>query len=258
MGTRMTRTGRSARTVRTVLAALVLSAGTLATGPFGCQQYSTYPEIPTAEGISEDPNRPAAEAVMREAMRYIVTRYSPGMAHEGASRAEMGRVTADFPLIVNLPRGLRRSFYERIARDIGPQVEPLTEENVGAAAGATDLPIFHVGRVWLRFNTATVDIFRPTPELGLGPDGRPIYQMVTVRLEGGFKPWRVIHARAWEPGDNEPPAFNPIPAVENVEQFKMTRRAEAAAAPVEVVPGTGEAGGADPEAPDGAGGGGPG
>jgi hypothetical protein len=43
---------------------------------------------------------------------------------------------------------------------------------------------------------------------------------VTVRLQGGFEPWRAIHARAWEPGQDEAPAFYFVPDMERVEQFK--------------------------------------
>jgi hypothetical protein len=86
------------------------------------------------------------------------------------------------------------------------------------------LPVFHVTRVWMRGNQATIDVLRPMPELGNDPQGRTVYQPVTVRLEAGFQPWRVVHARIWNPGDEvEPPPYF-LPEVDRPDEFERTQR----------------------------------
>ncbi|CAG0962058.1 hypothetical protein PHYC_00779 [Phycisphaerales bacterium] len=182
----------------------------------GCQQYVSSPGVPTARGIPENPNKPAAVSCMVEAVRYVATRYPPGdFNYEARSAKEQGALEVPYAMVVNPPRGLRQSFYKRLVREIGPRCEPIAPAN---EAGPN--PVFHISRVWMRFDSATVDVLRPMPEVGPGADGKPVYQMVTVRLEGGVEPWRVIHARAWAPEGVEIPAGYPMPDVERVDQFR--------------------------------------
>jgi hypothetical protein len=196
----------------------------------GCQQYQTYPAVTTARGMAENPNNPNTERAMVAALQYVATRYPPGgQRFEAKTPDEAGRMTADFPFAINVPKGMRKSFYERIATKVGPEVKPLTEEVVAD----NTLPIYHVTRVWLRFRTGTIDVLRPMPEMGVGPDGTPVYQKVTVRLEGDFTPWRVIHARAWEPGADSSPELYFLPDKERVDQFELSTKPPA---PVEVKP----------------------
>lgn len=194
---------------------LILLCSSLALSPLACQQYVSSPGVPTARGIPENPNKPAAVSAIVEAVRYVATRYPPGgHDYDAPTMQEQAAVEAPYALIVNPPRGLRKGFYERIVKGIGPQAQPITVANE-----ISGLPTFHVTRVWMRFQTATVDVLRPMPELGQNADGTPIYQMVTVRLEGGLNPWRVVHARAWSPTNVEiPPAYY-LPDVERVDQF---------------------------------------
>jgi len=193
----------------------VAAMGAAVGGP-GCQQYVNAPAIPTSRGIPDNPNKPAAVECIRLAVQYVATRYPPGTV-EDSLVTEKGRVQmrAPYPLVVNAPRGMRKSFYTTIVKEVGAFAEPMTP-----AARESDLPTFHVASIIMRFNTAQVDVLRPMPELGPGTDGKPVYQTVTVRLEGGMEPWRVVHARAWAP-DNvviPPPYF--IPEIERVEQYK--------------------------------------
>src|SRR5262245_17921788 len=82
----------------------------------GCQQYTTYPAVPTQHGTSESPNNPATEAAMVAALQYVATRYPPGGPVYGAKTPEeAGRITADYAFAINVPKGMRKSFYERIA-----------------------------------------------------------------------------------------------------------------------------------------------
>ncbi len=194
--------------------------GVALAGIAGCQQYSTYPNIPTARGMSENPNNPAGADAMIQAVRYVATRYSPG-SPTGPLEDEKAASdpTVPFPMVVNLPRGMRRSFYERIAREIGPHCAPMTADADPA------LPVYHVTRVWLRFSSGEVDVLRPMPELGPDASGHPVYQAVTVRLEGGFEPWHVVHARAWPAGEAQVPVRYCIPDVERVDQYEVEKLA---------------------------------
>ena len=132
--------------------------------------------------------------------------------------AEAQSVQATYPRVLAGPRGFREVYFEDAARRIGPQVVPLTHESLESGQ-----PIFDVTRVWIRGDAATIDVLRPMPELGKSPDGKPIFQPVTVRLEGGFSPSRVVHARIWNPGDEVQPApFSP-PEVDRTDQFDFTR-----------------------------------
>lgn len=198
---------------RTVCAALIAAA---ALG--GCtHQYTNYPEIPSAKGLKQDPNSPASESAMVVALQFVANRYPPGTLRlDAKSSKEAGEMRTNTPMAVNLPRGQRKSYYERIARKVGPNVVPMTLET------DPSLPVYHVTRVWLRFSEGWVDVMRPMPELGPGPDGKPVYQTVTLKMQGGFGPWRVLHARAWQPGLDPVPEIYLVPDQERIDQYDVT------------------------------------
>lgn len=202
---------------RLALSLAALAAATL--GPVGCNsQYTNYPEVPTARGLSENPNSPGCESAMVAAVRYVATRYAPGrLPREAQTPDEAGREMVDFPMTIAAPLGTRRSFYERLARQVGPDVSPLTPETLDGRA-----PIYYVTRVWLRGVDGQVDVMRPMPEIGPGANGEPVYQTVTVRLKGAMEPWYVVHARAWEPGIDPVPEPYFLPDVERIDQFRYS------------------------------------
>jgi len=109
----------------------------------GCtHQYSNYPEIPSAKGLKQDPNTPASESAMVTAIQFVANRYPPGTLRLDAKDSkEAGEVRPQNAMAINLPRGQRKSFYERIARKVGPAVVPMTAD-VDA-----QLPVYHVTRV---------------------------------------------------------------------------------------------------------------
>ncbi len=192
----------------------------LAVAVGGCQKYQNYPAVPTARGMAEDPNNPATESAIVAAVQYVANRYPPGgPRYEALSAQEAGSLKADYPFALSVPPGMRKSFYERIPGKIGPEVVPLTPEVVEQGR----LPILFVTRVQLRFQQGIVDVLRPMPELGKGPDGRAVYQKVTVRLKGGFEPWHAIHGRAWEPGADEAPEYYFLPDIERVDQYEYSQ-----------------------------------
>jgi hypothetical protein len=184
----------------------------------GCFQKGNYPEIPTSEGFAEDPNRPANEQAMIAALQYVGSRWTPGDRMFDPNVEPRGLPYVNYPAVVNLPQGTRKVIYERVAKKVGPQVQPATPETIQQG-----LPTFHISRVWLRFNKGWVDVMRPMPELGLGADGQPIYQRVTLHMEGGNKPWTVAYARSWNPGDSAPMYYF-LPGQDDPNQYAITMR----------------------------------
>jgi len=185
----------------------------------GCLNYSNYPSQDGAFAATDRPATPATERAIALAIRWTADRYPPGDLRMAApSPKAAGDITVKGPMVLNLPMGTRQVYYERIARMCGPEVMPLTLEN--AYSG---IPVYHVGRVWVRAHEAVVDVYRPMPELGTTTDGTPIYQMVTVRMEGGFQPFRVVHGRAWEPGAYDAPPFFPLPMIDRENEYEFTR-----------------------------------
>jgi hypothetical protein len=205
-----------------VLAGALCAAGLLVSVA-GCFQRSTYPAIPTSRGFNENPNTPAGEQAIVAAVQYVASRWTPGEREYDPTSTPRGLPMVQYPMVVNLPLGMRKLYYDRIPTKIGPDVLPATPESV-----VSGKPVFHVARVWLRFNSGIVDILRPMPEVGLAPDGQPVYQKITVRLEGGMKPWTVVHARSWVPGDDTAPDFYFVPAIDDPNQFAITMREHAA------------------------------
>lgn len=182
----------------------------------GCMGYSSYPDVEANYGATGGPNTPASEAVMTAALRHVVSRFPPGGPRTDAPTArDAASAQADFPLIVNLPIGTRKAVYDRVVQAVGPHARPMSADT----ASSRD-PVYSVSRVWVRERTATVDVLRPMPELTGPGGGKPVYQMITVRLEGGLRPWRVIHARVWDPtGADQPIPFN-IPDVDRHDEFE--------------------------------------
>jgi hypothetical protein len=204
-----------------ICAGLVLAAvgAAVVVGSVGCQEYATYPEVKSARGMSPDLNNPGSEAAMVAALQYVATRYPPGgPKFEPKTPKEAGQLKADYALAINLPKGMRKSFYERMAKEVGDQVLPLTADVL------TDptVPVYYVTRVWMRFHESTIDVLRPMPEMGPGPDGKPVYQCVTVRLTGGLEPWRVIHARAAGVGEEAPEPYF-LPDIERTNQYAFSQ-----------------------------------
>jgi len=185
----------------------------------GCLNYSNYPSQDGAFAATDRPVTPATERAIALAVRWTADRYPPGDLRMAApSSKAAGDITVKGPMVLNLPMGTRQVYYERIARLCGPEVMPLTPDNMESG-----IPIYHVGRVWVRAHEAVVDVYRPMPELGTTDDGTPIYQMVTVRMEAGFQPYRVVHGRAWEPGAYDAPPLFPLPQIDRENEYEFTR-----------------------------------
>jgi hypothetical protein len=190
----------------------------------GCYQRANYPEIPTSVGFNENPNTPSAERAMIASLQFVASRYTPGQREFDPALDPRTTPMVNYPAVVNLPMGMRKSFYERIATKVGPEVLPATPESV-VEARSSGAPVFHVSRVWMRFDRAYVDVLRPMPELGVAPDGTTIHQMITCHLEGGLRPWRVVYTRTWHPGDAKAPEYWFLPSEDRPDEHEIAMRA---------------------------------
>lgn len=176
----------------------------------GCVGYGSWPPVEGADLAARNPNVPYAVETMTTALQWVLQRYPPPGA--GTEPIEAGRAR----FAVNVPAGVRRGNYLRIASTVG---------GVGATAETVEeLPVYHVGRVWVRGGRATVDVLRPMFEYPRREDGSWVYQCVTVHLEGGFQPWRVTGTQTREPGVVPIPDYYFVPESEFPEHEERIRR----------------------------------
>lgn len=157
----------------------------------GCVGYSNYPNIPSARAAANNPNVPANVDVTVAALRYVLN-------NDGALDERGG----GDGVAINLPPGTRRSNYQRIAALIGPK------SLVFPYAPGLDKPVYHIARLWVRGSHATVDVVRPKA-MGGGA--------VTLWLEGGLTPWRVVRTRSWAEGIVATPELYPLPENDRVD-----------------------------------------
>ncbi len=172
-----------ARTARGGLVGGVLALG-LALCVGGCVGYASYPNADGSLTRTTTSSRNTT-AVMREALRWVTARDKDRPGH----------------FAINLPPGTGDEAYREIAASVGG--EPLSDATM-------ELPRYSVGRVWVRAGEAKVDVTRPVMALGPMADGGYVTQTLTVELEGGFTPWRVVRHRPWALGAIGEPAPNPI------------------------------------------------
>jgi len=176
-----------------------------AAGLAGCRGHTNYPAIPSARLANDNPNEKSPDEVIPEAMRWLLAKYDPAMKERAFA--------------INGPAGLRRAYYERIARNSGPYAEPLT----ALSWETKSMPIFHIARVWVREREAKVDILRPRSDMQ-DAKGQTLYQGVTVTLHGEpFRPWRAVYGRSWEDGIIQMPEPYFIPPTDNPEQYRVWR-----------------------------------
>lgn len=171
----------------------------------GCVGYASYPPVPGDTAIN-DPNHPPMNEMMATALRWAAEEFPVDPADPNA------------PYAVNLPVGVRPETYEFVLGRIGGAAMPLTH-------GTATLPTFHVKRIRVRGDSGQVDILRPVRELSPSPTGEPVYQEVTVRMEGGWQPWHVVGRREWSMGAGQAPEPNYL------DDLLMARQRPAAAPP---------------------------
>ncbi len=143
-------------------------------GLSGCVGYTSWP--PVAGTAPANPNTPQSTEMMAAALAWIIERDREGAGEGGDAASE--------PVAINLPSTMKPTYYRFVAEHAGENIEPLSQANAS-------LPIYHVAEFHIRADTAQAIILRPATELGLGPDGKPVYQAHRVKLSGGFQPWHV-------------------------------------------------------------------
>jgi len=171
-----------------LLLGVCLLAGLLAPG---CVGYTTYPPPESGKGADaaiNSPNAPPAPEVIFAAVRYTTSRWPT----EGA-------------YAINLPADFdakRMHYVFDLLHD--PDAAPVTPATIDAG-----IPVYHVGRVWIRGGYAEVDVYRPILDVP-GPNGAPVHQMVTVSLKPNLLTrWRVTSTRSAAIGLHTPPALTP-------------------------------------------------
>lgn len=200
-------------TTHTRLLAL-LSAATLATISLsGCTTgYHTYPVIESAESASINPNLPTNIEAQVRALEWVINKYPIEMPR-AITRSDIdggGKPFSSGTIAVNLVPGSDQDTYRRACKklsdSLGVEAIPLTS----AVLQHPTVPVYIVGRVWVRTQTAKVDIFRPMYDLPRKPDGTPVYQCITVNLRGWLEPWAVDNIQVREAGTIEVPEYTPL------------------------------------------------
>lgn len=173
------------------LATLGLAAILAAPGG-GCIGHNNIDPISGALAFENPNDQPVPDAI-KAALRWVIDRYPP------SAEQAVGTFPTE-PIAINLPGRMRYEKAQSIVREVGPNIVTLTPENAGT------LPVYHIGRVWIRADAAAVDVFRPVPAFGKMPGGKPVYQAITVNLRAGFAPWRIVSHRVWPVGTLDLPA----------------------------------------------------
>ncbi|MCA9288008.1 MAG: hypothetical protein KDA05_05455 [Phycisphaerales bacterium] len=191
-GSRMM-SGKGSRARTAFAAAGALAVGVLGAGALsGCVGYRTVPEQSTGGWPNGTPNTAAVEEASTAALRWAIERVPPP-----DYRGSGGQFA------ISPPAGLRQSRYLRMARNLGPDAFPVTEDSA-------HLPTYFVGAVEVRGAFATIDVLCPT----LDRWGDIAYKPYTLDLEGGVLPWRVRDVQAWRIGAMDPPAKYFLPATD--------------------------------------------
>lgn len=166
-----------------------------------CTSY-TNTAGPDSAMAGQDPNGRQASTAVTAALQWTVLRHPV----EGM-------------YALNLPEGTSTETAERIAAELGPMATVLTEP-------ATDLPVYHIPRVWIRMTDAKVDVVYPMRNAL----GETIQRGVTVWLNDGIRNWSVARGQYWNPGTVPVPGiWVPIPQAEldAIEAAEKAAREEA-------------------------------
>lgn len=156
----------------------------------GCVGYTDYPSA--RWNMSRDnPNYPPVDEIMAAAVGWTIDHYPPGYG-------TMAGDNPGEPVAVSLPPNVRRDVFERVVRWASDRAVPATPQTANLAT-------YIVGDIRVRGQRALVDVFRPVRE------GEGGHQGITVRLDGGLHPWRVVDARVWHVGTLPVPIVHMLP-----------------------------------------------
>lgn len=178
---------RTTRPRRSPLARAMSAVLLGALGIPGCISYTNVPE-PESPPAFRSANHFQAKRVARVALDEVIGRFP--------MRDARGRYS------VNLPAGTTLETAQEI-------IDALPEGAVLPTEGMDDsIPVYHIGRIWIRASDAKVDVLYPARSF----DGGAFMGNVTVWLNGGVRRWKPGRLQHWAPGTIPvPPIYVPIP-----------------------------------------------
>ncbi len=149
----------------------------------GCVSYTNVP-VPESAPAFKSANHFQSIAVVKKALATVIEQYPV----EGV-------------YAINLPVGTSPESFEKVIADL-PDGAIMPSEEMDS-----EIPVYHIGRVWIRASDAKVDVIYPFERA----DGRVEDQSVTVWLSGGVRKWRVYRQQHWAAGTiPTPPVYVPV------------------------------------------------
>ncbi len=149
----------------------------------GCVSYTNVP-VPESAPAFKSANHFQSIAVVRKALAKVIEQYPV----EGV-------------YAINLPTGTSPESFEQVIAGL-PEGAIIPHEGM-----SSEIPVYHIGRVWIRASDAKVDVVYPFR----GADDRVENQNVTVWLSGGVRKWRVYRQQHWAAGTiPTPPVYVPV------------------------------------------------
>ncbi len=157
----------------------------------GCAPYVTYPASEADRGGVGDVNLEPSMTVQRLAVgRVLAMDLGSGVLPMRGVASQ-----AEGLWVLNPAGGTTLVRAQRMRRSIDVAGRGLL---VGEP-GSESAPVYSVTRVWVRGDSARVDVVRPVE------DDR--FERVTVRLRAGSRPWRVESVYEWPGAVDEPELF---------------------------------------------------
>ncbi len=156
----------------------------------GCVSYTNVP-VPDSAPAFKSANHTQSIKVIREALDSVITKHS---------------VNGEYS--INLPSGTTPESTAKIITGLPAGVLMPTNELGG------DVPLYHIGRVWIRASDAKVDVVYPF----VRADGKSEDQSVTIWLSGGVRSWRVYRMQYWSAGTIPTPPFY-VPITESEQEM---------------------------------------
>ncbi len=186
------------------LAASVLCLSACSTG------YHTSPDIASAKGNVRDPNVYSQTQAVVRSLEWVINKY-PIETPRSITRNDTesgGKPSSSGTIAINLVEGTSQETYDKVCKELssrlGVEAVPVTQE----IAAAHTMPIYHVGRIWIRQQNAKIDVFRPMYDLPRQKDGSSVFQCITVNLRGWLEPWAIDGTQSRNPGTIDVPAIN--------------------------------------------------
>ncbi len=181
----------------------------LAAGLGGCIGYTNVAEdisqtpLNSPNYASTSPNEPGVVEIMTASLLDVIARRPvPG----GAA-------------VLNLPEGMRKVYYERLAQTMsettGSEFMPMSPAVVDRG-----LPVYSVGEVLVRYNRAECDVYAPT----MDEYGQLGIQRIRVHLDGGANNWRVVRPQIYLVNAFSAPEAHFIPEVDNPSEYQDLRK----------------------------------